>query len=275
MRPVFRALTPLFLGLTLATSACAQQPATPKPAAAAAPAAKPAPAGVEAAVRKAIAELAPQAQVDYYAAGPLPGFSTVIVGGQVFYVSDDGRYLMQGRLVDLKDKQDVSEQALAGLRRDLLATIPVKDRIVFAPANPKYTVAVFTDIECGFCRQLHSQIAEYNREGIAIEYLAFPRAGINTPDYDKMVAVWCAADRKKALTDAKNDRPVAPAPAGCVSPVKNEYITGLRAGLNGTPMILTEDGTQLGGYLPPKQLREALDGWAADRAKAAPAAPAG
>jgi thiol:disulfide interchange protein DsbC len=272
MRQTLRAFMPLCFGLSLATSACAQQPgasaAAAKPASTAVP--KPA-AGVEAKVRQAIAELAPQAQVDYFAAGPLAGFNTVIVGGQVFYVTDDGRYLMQGRLVDLKDKQDLSDQALATLRRSLLAKIPVKDRIVFAPANPKYTVAVFTDVECGFCRELHSQVAEYNREGIAIEYLAFPRAGINTPDYDKMVAVWCAADRKKALTDAKSDRPPPPAPAGCVSPVKDEYITGLRAGLNGTPMILTEDGTQLGGYLPPKQLREALDAWTKDRAKAAPA----
>ena len=271
MRPVFRAITPLLFGLSLATSACAQQPATPKPATGTAPATTPAAAGVEAAVRKAIGELAPQAQVDYFAAGPLAGFNTVIVGGQVFYVSDDGRYLMQGRLVDLKDKQDLSEAALAGLRRDLLKAIPAKDRIVFAPANPKYTVAVFTDVECGFCRQLHSQIADYNREGIAVEYLAFPRAGINTPDYDKMVAVWCAADRKKALTDAKSDRAVVKPVPGCISPVKDEYIAGIRMGLNGTPMILTEDGTQLGGYLPPKQLREALDRWAADRAKAAPA----
>ena len=174
--------------------------------------------------------------------------------------------------MDLKDKQDLSDRALSTLRRDLLAKVPLKDRIVFAPANPKYTVAVFTDIECGFCRQLHSQIAEYNREGIAVEYLAFPRAGINTPDYDKMVAVWCAPDRKKALTDAKSDKPVPAPPAGCVSPVKDEYITGIRAGLNGTPMILTEDGTQLGGYLPPKQLREALDAWAKQRSSATPAA---
>ena len=148
---------------------------------------------------------------------------------------------------------------------DLLAKVPLKDRIVFAPANPKYTVAVFTDIECGFCRQLHSQIAEYNREGIAVEYLAFPRAGINTPDYDKMVAVWCAPDRKKALTDAKSDKPVPAPPAGCVSPVKDEYITGIRAGLNGTPMILTLDGHQLGGYLPPDALLERLDALAKDK----------
>ncbi len=78
---------------------------------------------------------------------------------------------------------------------------------MFAPPNPKYTVTVFTDIECGYCRKLHSEIAEYNRQGIAIEYLAFPRMGLGSEDYRNMVSVWCASDRRKALTDAKNGKP--------------------------------------------------------------------
>ena len=95
------------------------------------------------------------------------------------------------------------------VRRKLLKTIPVSDRIVFAPPNPKYTVSVFTDVECGYCRKLHSDIAEYNRQGIAIQYLAFPRMGLGSADFNKMVTVWCSADRRKALTDAKNGKTAA------------------------------------------------------------------
>ena len=151
----------------------------------------------------------------------------------------------------------MGESILAGVRRDLLKRIPESDRIVFAAPNAKHTVVVFTDVECGFCRKFHSQIADYNKAGITVEYMAFPRAGIGSPDYDKMVSVWCASDRKKALTDAKNDRPVAK--RSCPNPVSAEYSLGERVGLTGTPMILSEDGAVLGGYLPPDQLRLALD----------------
>ena len=139
--------------------------------------------------------------------------------------------------------------------------MPLSDRIVFAPDHPKYTVTVFTDVECGYCRKLHSEIADYNKQGIAVQYVAFPRMGLGSDDFRKMEAVWCASDRKRALTDAKNDRPV---PARqCTNPVAMQYTFGQRMGLTGTPMILAEDGTQLGGYVPPAQLRAELDRLAA------------
>jgi thiol:disulfide interchange protein DsbC len=124
-------------------------------------------------------------------------------------------------------------------------------------------VVVLTDVECGYCRKFHSDIAEYTKRGIRVEYLAFPRAGIGTPDYRKMVAVWCAPDRRKALTDAKNDRPVAQGPCPR-SPVDMQYNAGLRMGLTGTPMILNQDGRMVGGYLPPDLLLERLDALAKD-----------
>jgi len=199
--------------------------------------------------------------VDKVADAPLPGFQQVLVGGQVLYVSDDGRYLLQGSLYDIDHRRDLSEAAMVGLRHELLQSIPASDRITFAPANPKYTVTVFTDIECAYCRKFHSQIADYNREGIAVQYVAFPRMGLGSDDFKKMVAVWCAGDRRKALTDAKNDRPVPM--RNCTNPVTMEFNMGQRMGLTGTPMVLAADGTQLGGYLPPDALRAALDKLAA------------
>jgi thiol:disulfide interchange protein DsbC len=177
------------------------------------------------------------------------------------YVSDDGRYLFlpgpQGALFDTTQKKNLSEQSLASVRKDLLKTIPVSERIVFSPPNPKYTVSIFTDVECGYCRKFHSEIAEYNKQGIEVQYIAFPRMGLGSPDHKKMIAVWCAPDRKKALTDAKNDRPVPM--RDCKNNVSMMYDVGQRVGLTGTPMIIAEDGTTVGGYLPPQQLREALE----------------
>lgn len=211
----------------------------------------------EARARDALRKLNPQIKVDQIGAAPIAGFREAIVSGQVVYVSDDGKYLIQGSLYDIENKKNLGEASMAKVRAELLKSIPASDRIVFAPPNPKHSVTVFTDIECGYCRKLHNEIAEYNRQGIAVEYLAFPRAGLGSADFKHMVSVWCATDKKKALTDAKNDKPV---PAkDCKNPVTMQYDLGQRMGLTGTPMILARDGTQLGGYLPPAQLRAALD----------------
>ena len=229
-------------------------------------AAKPAAGTAEARAVAAIAQLNPNVEVESVTDAPLPGFRQAIVGGQVVYVSDDGRYLFLpgagGALFDTRAKENLSEAALAGMRTKLLATIPQSERIVFAPPNPVHTVTVFTDVECGYCRKLHSEIAEYNAQGIAVEYLAFPRMGIGSEDFDKMVSVWCADDRKKALTEAKTTGKVSD--KSCKNTVTMQYNVGQRAGLTGTPMILAEDGTQLGGYVPPQALREMLDKLAAD-----------
>lgn len=251
----------------ISLSACAQ-PAETKVAAGADAAAQPAaiteittaPGTPEDRARKAILSISPNVTIDRIAKAPLPGFQEVIVAGQVLYVSDDGRYLLQGSLFDVAARTDLGQEGLAEVRRTLLAAVPREDRIVFAPANPKYTVTVFTDVECGYCRRLHSEIAEYNKRGIAIEYLAFPRMGLDSDDYRQMVSVWCASDRKQALTDAKNGKslPVR----SCDNPVATQYVLGQRVGLTGTPMIVTEGGMQMPGYMPPEALEQALKGLA-------------
>ncbi len=256
---------------TVSLSACAQAPQPDKAAAAPAKAAATAPAVAKAGTpdaraRQALQALNPQIQVDYVGAAPLPGFREVIVGGQLVYVSDDGKYLVQGTVVDIdtKDELTQSSPALSKYRQDLLKTVKTSDRIVFAPPNPAYTVSIFTDIECGYCQKLHSEIAEYNKQGIAIEYLAFPRMGLGSKDHLSMISVWCAPNRKQALTDAKAGRPVPP--KDCKSPVDMEFNVGQRLGVSGTPAIYAPDGSQIGGYLPPAQMREALDKLAAKSA---------
>jgi thiol:disulfide interchange protein DsbC len=267
-----RTLLLALLGTAVSLAACAQSnsPATAaRPGAEAAKVAAPmlastlkvAPGSAAERARNAILKVNPQVQIDQITTSELPGFQEAVIGGQVVYVSDDGRYLLQGAAYDIEHKRNLAEATLATLRHKLMATMPLSQRIVFSPPNPKYTVTVFTDVECGYCRKLHSQIADYNRQGIAVEYVAFPRMGLGSEDYRKMVAVWCSADPRRALTDAKNDRPVAY--RNCKNPVAMQYAMGQRMGLTGTPMILAEDGTQLGGYVPPEQLRQALDKLAA------------
>jgi len=271
-----RLITAALLG-ALSLTACAQAPQPPAPADAAtpAPARQLAPgqgATPEARARSAVAQLNARVNVDYVGAAPLPGFREVIAGGQLLYISDDGRYVMQGSLIDLQEQQDVMQNsaALAKYRTQLIATIPHGEKIVFAPPNAKYTVTVFTDIECGYCRKLHEEIAEINRQGIAVEYLAFPRMGLGSQDHKDMISVWCAPDRKRALTDAKAGKAIPS--RDCKNPVTMEFDVGQRVGVSGTPAIFSAEGVQLGGYLPPAALRARLDELAA---KKAPAAAAG
>ena len=251
----------------LSLSACAQQPApdagqkiTIGPKTAAEPVYA---AGTpEGRVREALRQLGPQIKVESIKAAPVPGFREVIATGQVVYVSDDGKYLFQGGLLDIAKRKDLAEAAMANLRVDILKTLPVEDRIVFSPAGkPKHTVVVLTDIECGYCQKFHADIAEYTKRGIEVQYLAFPRAGLASADYRNMVSVWCAPDRRKALTDAKNGRAV-PART-CKTPVDMQYRAGQRMGLTGTPMILNANGELIGGYLPPEALLERLEAAAA------------
>ena len=213
----------------------------------------------EARVREALRQLGPQIKVESIRPAPIAGFREVIATGQVVYVSDDGKYLFQGGLLDIARRKDMSEAAMANLRADVLKTLPVEDRIVFSPAGkPKHTVVVLTDIECGYCQKFHSDIAEYTKRGIEVEYLAFPRAGLASADYRSMVSVWCAPDRRKALTDAKDGRAVSPRTCGR-TPVDMQYRAGQRMGLAGTPMILNANGELMGGYLPPDALLQRLE----------------
>ena len=251
---MFRIAIAALLG-AISLSACAQQ--TPPASASDTTAAPAADGAVEKRVREALKQLDPNFKPDYIGEAPFPGFREVIVSGQVLYVTDDGRYLMQSQPYDIEKRAMATSEGLLAHRRELLATLPHADRIVFAPPNAKYTISVFTDIECGYCRKLHQDIAELNRNGIAVEYLAFPRMGLGSKDYTDMVSVWCSTDRKAALTAAKGG--AAPATKNCTNPVAMQYTLGQQLGINGTPAIFAADGSQLGGYLPPAQIKAALE----------------
>lgn len=220
------------------------------------------PPAVEKTVRAAIGSFGPNVRIDSVSASPLPGFYQVIASGQLVYVSADGKYMMNGDLVDVAARKSLSDSAWAGFRKAQLATVPAAQRIIFGPANPKTTLTVFTDVNCGFCRQLHEHIADFTKAGIAVEYLAWPREGVTTtagnptPTYTEMVSVWCAADRKAAFTAAKEGH--APKAATCTNPVKDQFELGARLGVNGTPAVFTADGRQLGGYITADQVLDDL-----------------
>ncbi|MBS0457107.1 MAG: DsbC family protein [Proteobacteria bacterium] len=263
-----RSVLPLSIVAVLALAAC-HSPSSAATAAgtgsvAAPPSAPAAPANADTAVRKAITSLAPDTKVESVRATPIAGVVEVTTSSDLVYMTADGKYLLTGNLIDVAHKRDLTEASRAVARRALLKNVGPGQMIVFAPPKPKYTVTVFTDVDCGYCRKLHSQIADYNKAGIAVDYLFFPRTGIGSESYDKAVAVWCSPNRQQALTEAKQGMSLPK--RNCTNPVTMDYNLGLRAGVTGTPAIFTADGTQIGGYLSPAEMKEKLDKLAAQPA---------
>jgi thiol:disulfide interchange protein DsbC len=248
---------PLSLGLMLALGACAAEPPSTADRAAGAAVVAPPAQPAEAAIRAAVAKILPGAEVAAIGASPISGWSEVGVQGRVFYVSNDGKYLIHGALVDIGENENLTRVSEGALRRGLLDAVGSDRRIVFAAAQPKHRITVFTDIDCGYCQRMHSQIAEYNRLGITVEYLFFPRAGINSESFEQAVAVWCAPDPRKALTAAKGGF-VFPH-ATCANPVRADYELAQKVGVDGTPAIYAANGVQLGGYLDPAEMLSRLD----------------
>lgn len=185
------------------------------------------------------------------------GLYEAVINGQILYFSKDGRYVIQGDMVSLDSRTNLTEQRRVSLRKEALDKLDEKDMIIFGPEKAKYTITVFTDIDCGYCRKMHSEMEKYNDLGIRVRYMSFPRGGIGSKSYDDAVNVWCAADRQKAMTKAKQGQEIAS--KTCVNPVKTEFELGQQLGVQGTPSIFLESGQILPGYLPPEKLIQVLD----------------
>ena len=199
---------------------------------------------------------------------PIDGWYMIQKGSLVAYISEDGRYLLQGDLIDLNTQVNLSEESRTDARRDLMSQVPDDEVILFSPDEVQYTVSVFTDVDCTYCRRLHSQIEQYMANGIEVRYLLYPRGGPASAAWNTSEAVWCAKDRGEALTLAKLGREVDSSSCDA-SAVQDHYVLGQEVGLSGTPAIVLDDGELIAGYLPPDALKMRLEQKAATNAKVA------
>lgn len=187
------------------------------------------------------------------------GFYEVSVGSKVAYISHDGRFLMEGELYNLETSENLTENARAAARIDLLAGVDPAQMIVFSPEGraADHTITIFTDIDCGYCRQFHREIDTVTALGVEVHYLFYPRTGPATESWSKAERVWCASDRNTALTNAKLGGQV-PELSCTDNPVAEHYDLGRKVGVTGTPSIYSSGGVHIGGYLPPQQLLDTL-----------------
>lgn len=210
----------------------------------------------EATIRGSLHIAIPSLTIDSISPSPIEGLYEVQIDGNILYISADGNYLVQGHLIDLTSKEDLTDAKLAKIRQAILKNLDPDQFIAFTAPEEKYKVFVFTDIDCGYCRKLHDQIDGYLQLGITVQYLFYPRAGKGSLSYNKAVAVWCAADRHAAITASKNgdDIPMKT----CDNPVDAHMQLGVQFQVQGTPMIVSESGVIFPGYVPPEALAESL-----------------
>ncbi|QKT04725.1 DsbC family protein [Ectothiorhodospiraceae bacterium 2226] len=187
---------------------------------------------------------------------PVPGIVEAAYGTQLFYISIDGRYVFEGQLLDVQAHRNLTNERRGERRSEMLARVDEEEMIVFAPETPKHTVTVFTDVDCPYCHRLHREMDEYHKRGIAVRYLAYTGPGARS--YGKMVSVWCAEDRQRALTDAKAGKSVPK--RECEHPLQRQGELGAAFGVTGTPSFVLPNGRLLPGYVPPAQLEAILDG---------------
>ncbi|MCU7553115.1 bifunctional protein-disulfide isomerase/oxidoreductase DsbC [Alteromonas sp. ASW11-19] len=187
---------------------------------------------------------------------PVEGLYQVVTDKGLFYISKDGKYLVQARIYNLEaNMRNETEAALGDMRREGLSEFS-DAMIEYKADDEEHVITVFTDITCGYCRKLHQEIDQYNDMGITVRYLAFPRNGLNSQSYRDMVSVWCAENPQKALTAAKAGDNVLR--KSCKNSVAEQYQFGQQVGVTGTPNIVMPDGSVIPGYQPAKAIAQVL-----------------
>lgn len=183
----------------------------------------------------------------------------------IFYTSLDGRYIIRGNLYDAdQDFKDLTQVAMREVmaperKKRVAKLVDFENSMITYPAkDEKYSITVFTDVDCGYCRKLHAKMPQYNALGITVRYLAFPRGGERSQAWRDMQSLWCSADQRKAMDELKAGSDIAQ--ANCPNRVPEHYNLGIEFGVTGTPAIILDDGTMIPGYQEPRQLLNVLKG---------------
>ena len=191
----------------------------------------------------------PALKIDAVEFGPYPGIYQVTTDNEILYITIDGRYLLYGGILDLhknKDDWNLTEQAKNKITKTIMDKLDLKDMIIFKPEKAIGIVTIFTDVDCGYCRKLHAQIKEIMATGIEVRYVAFPRAGNDSPTYNNMVSIWCNDSRNAAFTKVNNGEAIPS--KTCTNPVATQFELGQKIGVPATPTMIFTDGTMLPGY---------------------------
>lgn len=180
---------------------------------------------------------------------------------QPLYVSKDGEFFFYGELYAIQDNEleNTTKHEINLKRKNILDNaLRIDDFISFFAKSEKFEVIIFTDVDCGYCRKFHNEMEDFNNLGITVHYLAFPRSGLDSASFDKIVTAWCSRNPKQTLTKMKQGQEVAL--SLCEDhPVAEHYLLGQKIGITRTPAIIKKNGELLPGYLSPEELLKRLN----------------
>jgi thiol:disulfide interchange protein DsbC len=205
-------------------------------------------------LRQALLERMPDLVVDSISETVLPGIFELVSESQVYYLSPDGKFMLDGSIIDLENRVNISDQRRGELQLSLISEMPEDQMVVFnnESNDAERWITVFTDSDCGFCQKLHREIDDITDAGIRVRYLLFPRAGMESASFRELQSVWCSDDQQQAMTVAKSGGTVDS--AVCSNPIQSHMELANRVGLRGTPLIYLDDGTKIPGYRPAAEL---------------------
>lgn len=178
------------------------------------------------------------------------GFYEVLIENPIYtiiYISTDGRFIIDGDIINLENMSILSDKKLNAIKKDLINSIKEEDKIIFKAKEQKYIINVFTDVDCPYCIKLHSDIEKINNFGISVHYLAYPINKIHPEAEKNMQRIWCAEDKKQAMHSYKTKRIIINNKY-CENPIAEQLIIGKKLDIHGTPYIFLEDGSHIVGY---------------------------
>lgn len=197
-------------------------------------------------LKQALAKTLPDVKPSKISKSPVDGMYEVVVGTQVVYMSVDARYMIDGDLIDIKTKKNISEDAKSAIRLSTIGKLSPDQMLVYTPKKVKDTITVVTDIDCPYCRRLHSEVPAYLENNVEVRYIFMPLKG--AADMKKTVSVWCSDNQQLALDMAKAGSDVDE--KTCDNPIREHLALARELGVRGTPAIILENGQLLPGYVP-------------------------
>lgn len=188
---------------------------------------------------------------------PVKGVFEVAYGMELLYISADGEYFFNGDMIQLSNRKNISEATRGGARKAVMDEYDASKMIAYKAKDEKHVLTVFTDIDCPYCVKIHDEVPKLNENGVTVQYMLYPRAGLGSASYKKAVSSWCADDPQDALTKAKNREKIDE--KTCENPIADQYQLGGKIGVTGTPALVTESGQLIPGYVPADRLVKMLE----------------
>ena len=180
-------------------------------------------------------------------------FHEIIINNQIYYATNDGKYLIVGNVIDLDTKESITENTKMNQRLSIIDSIDKENFFVFKPQKTEHTLTIFTDPSCPYCQKLHNEIPDLLDNNIEIRYVLFSRNGNDVDAYNQLVSAWCSEDKTETLENLFSGD-LLDETEPCDNPIaKNLEHAGLLS-VEGTPTIFLEDGRIIPGYQSAKNI---------------------